>query len=322
MRRAFERVRVQILYPCQGRCAWCATHRKNPLFARLYREGISAQVHQFYVDVVHRLRPRQVFISGGEPLLYPEIHDFVSAIQDATECIHLYTSYQFGQDAWDKIRFDRMSLAKVTLNHTLIYFEPHSWEALTCGFPFDRYVENVRSAMRVPMRKRFKFIVNHDQFDREIARFQEMVRPDQQCELGLKVINDQGGGLNAATIRRTAGLVRERIDSLAELTAGAGWGAVVWHEGSLHAMSPLLEDGQVEKCAYRQEPIELRFALYRADAGKQIVKYRYCPYFPSRFGYRFHVGRDDLGKLEQNYVKGAFCEYCSECRFLQYLPGR
>jgi hypothetical protein len=315
----FERIRVQILYPCQARCAWCATHRKNPLFAQLYRDGVAEVVHRFYVDAIRRLRPREVFVSGGEPLLCPDLPWFLNAIQDSTERIHLFTSYQFSQRARGRVPFSEMPLAKITLNHTLIYFEPAHWDKLTQGFPWDLYVENLRAAMRVPARKRFKFIVNHDRFDREIARFQEMVGPDRRCELGLKAINDQGGGLNASAIHTTSVLVRQRAMSLDKLVAGVGWGAVNWRAGSFHAMSPLLETGEVERCVYRREPIELRFALYRADRERQILKYRYCPYFPSSFGPRFHIGRDDPHKLERNYRKGSFREHCPDCRFLEYL---
>ena len=93
----FKSVRVQIAYPCQGRCSWCSTHRKNPWFDTLYRTGISDTIHRFYLDVVRRLRPAEVVVSGGEPLLYPEIAWFLNAISDYTDHINLFTSYQFSK---------------------------------------------------------------------------------------------------------------------------------------------------------------------------------------------------------------------------------
>ena len=78
-------------------------------------------------------------------------------------------------------------------------------------------------------------------------------------------------------------------------------------------MSALLSDGDVRRCRYRKEPIELRLALYKADRDI-VLKYRYCPYFPPDVGYRFHIGRDDPRKLRRNYDKGDFRDHCSRCR--------
>ncbi|OGO06344.1 MAG: hypothetical protein A2Y73_03940 [Chloroflexi bacterium RBG_13_56_8] len=314
----FKQIRVQILYPCQARCAWCSTHRKNPLFEQLYRDGVSERVHQFYIATIQRLRPKEVFVSGGEPLLYPEIAAFLNAIADSTEHIEVFTSYQYSAETRGGIHFDQVPLSKITLNHTLIGFEPQQWHALTAGFPFDVYAENIRALMRVPVRKRFKFIVNHAQVGEEMSRFKELAHPDENCELGFKVVNDQGKHQNAPAIRKTRGVVRERVRSLGQLAKKAGWSKANHTAGSLGIMSPVLESGDVGNCLYRRKPIELRFALYRADHRTQVLKYRYCPYFPSHFGYRFHIGRDDPQKLEWNYFTGDFREHCTECRFLAY----
>jgi hypothetical protein len=139
----------------------------------------------------------------------------------------------------------------------------------------------------------------------------------------LKVINDQGNGLNKSSIEQTKQLVNERIHSLEQLIAPADWAQVSRKEGSLEMMAPLLENGDVQRCPYRQRPIELRLAFYKTKDGNQVpgkpvLKYRYCPYFPVFVGYRFHIGRDDPQKLEQNYFKGNFRDFCSDCRFLKY----
>jgi hypothetical protein len=168
------------------------------------------------------------------------------------------------------------------------------------------------------VRKKFKFILNHPELDQELQRFQDLVEPDDNFEFSLKVINDQGDGLNEATICQSQRLINERIRSLENQVKKVGWGKINYKIGTLHEMAPLLQDGDVKRCVYRQQPIEIRLAFYRANQEKQILKYRYCPYFPANFGHRFHVGRDDLEKLERNYFRGNFREHCAGCRFLKY----
>jgi organic radical activating enzyme len=314
----FKHIRVQILYPCNAKCSWCATHPKNPLFSELYRDGISEQVHDFYVQTIRRFRPQQVFISGGEPLLYPEIARFLNDIKDATKQINLFTSYQFSEKLRQRMSFAQMPLDKMLICHTTISFSPQEWHELTAGFPFDLYIENIQAIAQLPVRKRLKFIVNHPYLDQEIRRFQELITPDSSFEFGLKVINDQGGGLNEATIRQSSNFTKERIQALDRLLTDGGWGKMNYQVGSLESMTPVLQSGDVAQCHYRQEPAELRFAFYRANQGKQILKYRYCPYFPADVGYRFHIGRDDPKKLGRNYFKGDFRDRCRDCRFLKY----
>lgn len=319
----FRYIRVQILYPCRAKCAWCSTHRKNPLFSRLHREGLSEAIHAFYVDVIRRFSPEQVFISGGEPLLHPDIAAILNAIADSTQQINLFTSYQWSAGERKRMQLDRMPLDKIVFCHTPIYFEPERWHKLTNGFPFDVYLDNVRFFARLPARKRFKFIINHSRFHEELQRFQQLVEPDRTCELSLKVMNNQGKGITTEPMARTRDRVNRRAAQLDELVKQAGWGRVGRKHGSIDVMLPLLEDGDVERCAYRNEPIELRFALDgKARDGKPVVRYRYCPYFPPDSGHRFHVGRDDPSKLERNYEKGSFRDHCGDCRFLAYYRGQ
>jgi hypothetical protein len=202
--------------------------------------------------------------------------------------------------------------------HTTISFSPPEWQELTAGFPFDLYIENIRAIARLPVRKRFKFILNHPYLDQEIRRFQALIKPDSSFEFGLKVINDQGGGLNETSIRQSSSFTKARIQALNELLSDGGWGELNYKVGSLETMAPIINNGDVAQCPYRQEPSELRFAFYRAKQGKRILKYRYCPYFPADVGYRFHIGRDDTKKLRRNFFKGNFRDRCGECRFLEY----
>lgn len=316
----FESIRVQILYPCRAHCAWCSTYRKNPLFGRLYRSGAAQRVHDLYVQAISFFRPRQVFVSGGEPLLYPEIASFLSSIADVTEQISVFTSYQYGAQERDRIPFAEMPLDKMVLCHTTIGFEPERWHELT-GFPFVQYVDNVRAVAQVPVRKRVKFILNHPDLIQEVQRFQAGVGPDGQFEFGLKLVNDQGGGLNQCAIRETSTLARQRAQQVTSLIEEARQQGVHLQPGSLEQMAPVLDGGDVEQCPYRRSPLELRLALYKADERHQVLKYRYCPFFPSHFGYRYHVGRDDLERLAQNYQHGDFRKHCRECRFLAYASS-
>ena len=319
---AFGQIRVQILYPCRGKCAWCSTHPKNALFERLYKNGTSDQVHGFYADAIRRLRPARVMVSGGEPLLLPEAGDLLEDIASSTRQIDLFTSFQFSTRERERMALDEMPTKQLVLCHTLIYFERERWNELTNGFPFDVYLDNVRFFARLPIRKRFKFIINHASIGDEIRRFQELVEPDDTCHLTLKVINAQGGDPTGESMTRTRGLVNERVAALDELVAGAGWGKVHKRSGTVDAMAPLLVDGDVSRCVYRKKPLELRFALDpKTRSGRPVLRYRYCPYFPPDFGHRFHVGRDSLDKLERNFSKGSFRDHCARCRFLAYYSG-
>lgn len=328
---AFKSIRIQILYPCNAQCSWCATRLKNPLFAELYQSGTSDQVHDFYVEVIRQLQPESVFVSGGEPLLYPRIADFLNDIVDYTEQINLFTSYQFSRKLRQQIPFIEMPLEKIMLCHTMIAFEPKQWAEMTGNFPFDLYVENIKKITSIrpgdqgfeekrALRKRFKFIINHEALEQEIALFQDLIDPDESFEIGFKVINDQGGGINKAAIQQTRSFTHDRVLALDGLIDGAQWGSRSYKVGSVEKMAPLLENGNLDLCPYRTEPLELRFAFYRSREEGQVLKYRYCPYFPSDFGYRFHIGRDDPGKFVKNFEKGSFHEHCHDCRFLKYLP--
>ena len=314
----FRFLRVQILYPCNAHCSWCATHRKNPLFRELHETGAAKKVNEFYSQVIRQLEPEQVFVSGGEPLLYPDITRFLNQIEDSTKQINVFTSYQFSKKLRQNIPFSDMPLDKIVLNHTTISFEPDHWHRMTAGFPFDLYVENIRAIASQPVRKRFKFIVNHPYLSDEISRFQSLIRPDRTFEFGMKVINDQGGGLNLDLIRESKALTSERIMSLDRTLANEEWGSKSYKVGSIESMRPVLESGDVNQCRYRSEPIELRFAFFKRKKDTQVLKYRYCPYFPSHFGHRYHLGWDSPEKLEINYNKGTFRKHCSDCRFLNY----
>lgn len=316
----FKYIRVQILFPCRARCQWCSTHRKNPLFKDLHKRGVSDIVHDFYVDIIRHFKPREVFISGGEPLIYPRIAEFLNAIAPSVEMINVFTSYQYSQTSRERIPFDRMPHDKLRLNHTPIYFERDRWHKLTRGFPFDTYIANVQQVAKLPMQKRFKFIINHSLFEDEIQRFQELVEPNDTCEVSLKVMNDQGNGMVIDTMKRGGDRVRDRLDEMDALLKRSGWGHVGRPRSSADAMIPVLNEG-VHACEFRKDPVELRFALHKANEDRQVLKYRFCPYFPADFHHKYHIGKDTPASIVKAYMSRAYYDHCHKCRFLNYRPG-
>ncbi len=319
----FKYLRVQIVHPCQAKCAWCSTHFKNPRFSTLHKSGEAEEYHDLYREVAAKYKPEEIFVSGGEPLLYPGIDQFLRDLAEHTEKIHIFTSYQFNEKTMERFAAMDLPREKIVLNHTPIYFEPENWHKLTHGFPFETYLHNVRLAVKVPILKRFKFIINHSGFVEEIARFQKLVDPDETCEISLKMMNDQGDGIGVETMQNTAVRVRERLGDLDAVLEKAGWSNRPRPQTSADLMRPVIESGDVTKCIYRDEPLELRLSFYRGgeEDGKKILKYRYCPYFPADFGHKFHLGKDSIEKLGKNFVKGPFRDHCQGCRMLHYCDA-
>ena len=218
----FKYLRVQFIQPCRAECAWCSTHKKNPIFQSIKNDGRDTDFHQTYLEIIERFQPEELFISGGEPLLHKDIGAFLTQAAKFTQRIHLFTSYQFSRrvmDAVTEIQFPE----SVILNHTPIYFEPDRWHKLTNGFPFEVYIDNIRRAVDLPVRKRFKFIVNHSLFESEIERFRAYVAPNDTCEVSLKLMNDQGDGLVVDTMKASADRVQSRLGELDGLLENAGW---------------------------------------------------------------------------------------------------
>lgn len=312
----FRSVRVQMVQPCHAKCAWCSTHKKNPTFRELVDNGSASEFHEFYRTVIQEHQPRELFVSGGEPLLSDEIEQFLADVSDSAETIHVFTSYQFSRQVMERVAALELP-SNVVLNHTSIYFEPERWLKLT-GFPFDVYSDNVRRAVQMETRKRFKFIINHSQLLEELRHFQELVEPNDSCEISLKMMNDQGNGMVVDTMQASADRVHERLEKLDEVLSESGW-STARPQTSADKVRPVVESGDVTACPYRDKPLELRLAFYRGD--KKVLKYRYCPYFPPDFGHRFHIGKDDPAKLARNFEKGNFRDHCGRCRLLHYRDG-
>ena len=310
----FEQIRIQIIEPCAAHCAWCVTHRKNPLFRDLVRTGGSHDVHSLYADIVRSYRPRKLYVSGGEPLLSADLLPFLREVSHIPDQINVFTSYQFSRRTMQSI-VESTFPKNVVLNHTAIYFEPERWLKLT-GFPFAVYSDNISCAVEMPVRKRFKFIINHSRLEQELELFQRLIDPDDSCEITLKLMNDQGNGHVVPTLKRTVERVRSRLVDEPVDDGGGAWKVA---RGVPDWVAKVVESGNVAHCPYRRnEPKELRIAFYRAKGGRYVVKYRYCPYFPADFGHRFHIGEDDLRKFGRNFEKGPFREACGRCRLFHY----
>ena len=264
----FQHVRIQIVEPCRAKCVWCATHKKNPTFRSLRDSGHAEEFHTLYKDLIKAIQPEELFISGGEPLLYKDIQAFLNEVSPYVSRIHLFTSYQFTKRVIDSLSSMNLPSQKLVLNHTPIYFEPHRWHKLTQGFPFEVYIENIRKVVTLPIKKRFKFIINHSGFVEEIQRFQELITPNETCEISLKVMNDQGNGLSKNVMQQTASRVRERIKDLDAILTNAGWSNTPRPKTSIDTMREVIETQDVNKCPYRNEPLELRLAFYK---GKKIA---------------------------------------------------
>lgn len=315
----FRFIRFQIVHPCRAKCAWCVTHKKNPLFRQLLQSGIADQIHQFYLDALDYFRPEEVFLSGGEPLLLPGIEILLQKMSEKVKRINLFTSYQWSAGDLDRMKFDQMPLSKIVFTHTPIFFEKEKWNELTKGFPFEVYLKNIRSIASLKAKKRFKFILNHENFVEEVDRFHDYVQPDDRFELSFKLINDQGDGLMRSSMKETRELINKRIRSLEELEKKMAWGEIKRKYGSLETLAHLLDDGDVSRCPFRHKANEVRFALDpKVRKNKAVLRYRYCPYFPPQTFHRFHVGKDSLKVIEKNFLKASFHQDCSKCRFLLY----
>jgi hypothetical protein len=93
---------------------------------------------------------------------------------------------------------------------------------LTKGFPCQVYIDSIRDAVALPVRKRFKFILNHSGLHEETRRFSECIQVNESCEVSLKFMNDQGDGLVSENMARSAQMVRDRLSDLDGLLAETG----------------------------------------------------------------------------------------------------
>ncbi len=311
MNSRFDRVRIQMFFPCAASCKWCRTFLKNPTFARLSKSGLTEKVNEFYLEVLDRYRPNVLSISGGEAILYPGIVDFLEQAQRYVERLELFTSYQYPEWVLKKIDLSPIDPERLVLTHSTIHFLPDSWHDLTNGFPYDVYVENIKSAKALPFRKRVKFVLNHDDCDLEVQQFIDLVDPDDRFELSYKLLNDQNNGFGAPRMMATRERIRELVnDRKLDLLMPDN-----------HVRKAVAEDRLLELCPYRTKPLEVRFAFYRQIEDTVVLKVRYCPYFGPKVGHKFRVGETPIRKLDKWFIEGDYRKRCDSCRLLHYSDG-
>ena len=301
----FEEMRIQVPFPCQARCVWCSTWKKNPRFQDLYDNGTSDQIMNFYAKIVKDERPKRLMLSGGEPILYPGIVDFLNRVARHVDEIFLYTSYQYQPEDLAHVDPARLPGDKLVLTHSVIDFLPDHWHKKTLNLtPHERYVSNIRTARAWPGRKIVKFVLNHEHLADEVSLFREMVDPDEHFHLEAKLLNNQSNNYGKRQIEKT----REIVHRNRQIT-----GVSTNNEIQLHN---IMQDRIVENCIHWRLP-ELRFALYR-EQPDLILKYRFCGYFSPDWAYKVHVGRYRKGMFLRAFEKARFKEACTKCRLLYY----
>ena len=303
--RRFEEMRVQVPFPCQARCVWCSTWKKNPRFQELYDNGTSDQIMNFYAKIVKDERPKRLMLSGGEPILYPGIVDFLNRVARHVDEIFLYTSYQYHPEDLDHVDPAQLPADKLVLTHSVIDFLPDYWHKQTLNLtPHERYVSNIRIASHWPVRKIVKFVLNHEHLEDEVRLFRELVQPDERFHLEAKLLNNQSNNYGKGQIERT----REVVHRNRQIT-----GVSTNNEIQL---SNIMQDRIIENCIHWKLP-ELRFALYR-EHPDVVLKYRFCGYFSPDWAYKIHLGDYRRGMFRKAFDKARFKEACGKCRLLFY----
>jgi len=313
----FSSLRIQWIEPCRARCVRCGTWPKNPVFAQMTACGADRTIHDFYLDAAREFGPQSLYISGGEPLLSP---GFESYLRQFGQLVHgsifLFCSFQFDDDARERILARTWPVEHVVLTHTMSSFDPDTWAQETRGFPFDLYVRNLRELCARFPKKRIKLILNQEDLPRQLDRFVAAVEPDESFVFSLKLINLQGKDLQADVIETTRHGALERLAARAGLYAPElSWKTTVTGEETL---AGLVESGDVSSCPYRLAPAELRFAFRAFDEERIRLYYRFCPFFPSDRHFGFQLGHNTFDQIRLAYERNKWHSWCPDCRLNRY----
>ncbi len=312
----FSSLRIQIIYPCKAQCRWCGTWKKNSNFMDLYNDGITEQVHQYYKDMIVACNPRFLFISGGEPLLYPGIFAFIAEIAEFVKSkIYLYTSYQYPLTAISGLGNQNIPWDKIILTHTTAGFNKSKWDDMT-NFPFETYTQNIKTLAEYPWQKLVKFIINHENVENEINQFVDTIQPDQSFLAKFKFLNNQSGDFGKNKIadskqRAIAELSNEKLFAQSNLK----------FENEISGkeiINSFLYNEEDINCIYRKTADELRFAFYKSNSNGIKLKYRFCPFFPSEKHFIFKLGRDSFEDVQQNFYSKRWYNWCRNCRLRLY----
>jgi uncharacterized Fe-S cluster-containing radical SAM superfamily protein len=313
----FPSLRIQWIEPCRARCERCATWPKNAAFQTMIDRGADRKLHDFYLDAVREFRPQSLYISGGEPLLSPGIGDYLHAFSPLVGGrIFMFCSFQFGDDERRRLLSRDWPEKNVVLTHTMTGFDPVTWSRQTNDFPFDLYVRNLRELSASFPRKRIKLILNHDDVPDQLERFVEAVRPDSSFVFSLKLINLQGGHLQADVIEATRRRAMERLGAREDLyTQDLRWRTDITGERTLAALA---DHGDATACPYRLAPTELRFAFRSHEEDRIRLYYRFCPFFPPEGHFGFHLGHNTFDHIRLAYARNKWHSWCPNCRLRRY----
>ncbi len=313
----FSSLRIQWIEPCRARCVRCGTWPKNPLFRDLIAAGADRTAHDFYLEAARAFRPQSLYVSGGEPLLSDALPGYLPGFSEVvTGQTYLFSSFQFSDADRERTLARNWPQDRVSLTHTVIAMDPGTWAKETGGFPFDLYLRNLRELGGRFARKRIKFVLNHEDVAGQVDRFLEAVRPDDSWVFSLKLVNLQGGALQADVIEATRRRALERIaDRTALFGLHAAWQTDVTGEETL---AGLAAGGDVDACPWRTAPRELRFAVRGFSPDRVRLYYRFCPFFPADRHFGFHVGHDALDQIRLAYEKHKWHSWCPDCRLRRY----
>ena len=259
----------------------------------------------FYAKVIKDEKPRRLMLSGGEPILYPGISDFLKRVSKHVESIFLYTSYQYMPEDLEHVDVNKLPGDKLVFTHSVFDFLPDNWHKGTLNrTPHDRYVDNIIIAKNWPGRKIVKFVLNHPHLEEEVKLFHKLVQPDAGFHLEAKLLNNQANNFGRKQIEKTKEIVHKNREI---------FGISTNNEVQL---DNIMEGRITENCIYWKAP-ELRFALYREDPDV-VLKYRFCGYFPGDFSYKVHINKYKNGMFYRAFKKARFKNACKDCRLLFY----
>jgi len=307
-RPLFERIRIQMLFPCRAKCKWCNTFPKNPQFAQLWRDGLTEEVNNFYLQVLKRYQPKNLYISGGEAILMPSIGEFLRRALKHCNKIYLFTSFQYPKHILENLDLSGIPDEQLILTHSCIHFIPEKWHDLTNGFPHELYTTNLLLARELRFKKRVKFVINHPDSAEEIKLFVQTIKPNETFDLSYKLINDQNNGFGLKVMQETKEKIRQILEDY----------NLPLIPPDTNISEGVVKDDILSFCKYRYSPIEMRFAFWKILDEGVCLKVRFCPYFGPSTYHKFIVGSDPLKKLDKWFNSGEYLEKCDSCRLLYY----
>ncbi|MGM0596743.1 MAG: hypothetical protein ACQES9_06860 [Myxococcota bacterium] len=312
----FKAVRIQVPQPCTARCKWCGTWKKNNFFTSLKNENLSL-ILDTYSAIIREYRPKYLYVSGGEPILLPQIDKFLRQVAPwVKKSIYLFTSFQFSAKRRENLSLENMPWEKMILTHTSAGFDEEYWLDMTHGFPFELYLDNIIKLGQKPWQKRFKFILNHEYLRKELEKFANIIKPDNSWSISLKLMNNQSGDFGADEIKKSKDKVIKILDKgVANLSLPVDFKTKITGEKIIEGF----RTGKgPELCPYRHQPRELRFALYKGSPEYIKFKYRFCSHFPSSKHFIFKTGRDKIEDITNAYKNHNFFHWCKKCRLKLY----